>query len=85
MKAIVSGCVREWTWDQIQRIAVEDTHAMADIRSKNATAGTLPDAEIAKMRTLAQKTWEDWSKKTPLAKKAYDSQIEWLKALGILA
>lgn len=85
LKAIVSGCVREWTWDQIQRIAVEDTRAMADIRSKNATAGTLPDAEIAKMRTLAQKTWEDWSKKTPLAKKAYDSQIEWLKALGILA
>jgi TRAP-type mannitol/chloroaromatic compound transport system substrate-binding protein len=85
LKGIVSACVREWTWDQIQRIAVEDTHAMADIRGKNATAGTLPDAEIAKMRTLAQKTWEDWSKKTPLAKKAYDSQIEWLKALGILA
>ncbi len=85
LKAIVSSCVREWTWDQIQRIAVEDTRAMADIRGKGGNAGTLPDAEVAKMRALAEKTWEDWSKKTPLAKKAYDSQIAWLKALGILA
>jgi TRAP-type mannitol/chloroaromatic compound transport system substrate-binding protein len=85
LKAIVSSCVREWTWDQIQRIAVEDTHAVADIRGKGATAGTLPDAEIAKLRTLAQKTWEDWSKKSALAKKAYDSQLAWLKALGVLA
>ncbi len=85
LKAIVSSCVREWTWDQVQRIAVEDTRAIADIRSKGATAGSMPDAEIAKMRSLAEKTWEEWSKKTPLAKKAYDSQITWLKALGILS
>lgn len=85
LKAIVSSCVREWTWDQVQRIAVEDTRAIADIRSKGATAGSMPDPEIAKMRSLAEKTWEEWSKKTPLAKKAYDSQITWLKALGILS
>ena len=85
LKAIVSSCVREWCWDQVQRIAVEDTDALTQIRGKGAAAGTLDDAEIAKMRALAQKTWEEWSKKTPLAKKAYDSQIAWLKALGVLA
>ncbi len=85
LKAILSSCVREWTWDQIQRVAVEDTRAVADMRSKNATTGALPDAEIARMRELAMVTWEEWSKKTPLAKKAYDSQIAWVKALGILA
>lgn len=85
LKAIVNSCVREWTWDQVQRIAVEDTRAVADIRSKGGTAGTWSDAEVQKIRELAQKTWEEWSKKTPLAKKAYDSQITWLKALGILA
>lgn len=85
LKGIVASCVREWTWDQVQRIAVEDTRAVSDIRSKGGTAGTWSDAEIEKMRKLAQATWADWSKKTPLAKKAYDSQIAWLKALGILA
>ena len=85
LKATVSTCVREWCWDQIQRIAVEDTDALAQIRSKGAATGTLADAEIGKMRALAEKTWEEWSKKSPLAKKAYDSQIAWLKALGVLA
>lgn len=85
LKGIVSSCVREWTWDQIQRVAVEDTQAVANIRGKGGTAGTMPDAEIVKMRTLAQKTWDEWSRKTPLAKKAYDSQTEWLKSLGLLA
>jgi hypothetical protein len=40
---------------------------------------------MAKMRALAQKTWEEWSKKTPLAKQAYDSQITWLRELGVVA
>jgi hypothetical protein len=82
---VVSSCVREWTWDQVQRIAVEDTNAMTEIRGKGGEAGSMAAAEIEKMRGLAQKTWEEWSKKTPLAKKAYDSQMAWLKALGILA
>lgn len=85
MKAIVSSCVREWTWDQIQRVAVEDTQAVANIRAKGGTAGSMPGAEIAKIRAKAEKTWEAWSKKTPLAKKAYDSQLAWLKALGLVA
>lgn len=85
LKALVSSCVREWCWDQIQRVAVEDTQALANIRGKNATAGTLPESEIASMRELAQKTWEEWSKKSALAKKAYDSQLAWLKELGVLA
>lgn len=85
LKAIVTSCVREWTWDQIQRVAVEDTRAMADIRGKNGTAGTWSDGEVAKMRELAAKTWDDWSKKTPLARKAYDSQMAWLKELRIVA
>ena len=71
--------------DQIERIAVEDTNAVSDIRSKGGEVGNLAVAEIEKMRTIAQKTWEEWSKKTPLAKKAYDLQMAWLKALGILA
>jgi hypothetical protein len=45
----------------------------------------MPGAEIAKLRAKAEKTWEAWSKKTPLAKKAYDSQLAWLKALGLVA
>jgi hypothetical protein len=40
---------------------------------------------MRKIRELAHKTWEDWSKKGPLAKRAFDSQLAWLKDLGLIA
>jgi len=46
---------------------------------------TWVDAEMARIRPLAQRTWEEWSKKTPLAKAAYDSQLAWLRDLKVVA
>ena len=85
VKAIVSSCVREWTWDQVQRVAVDDVRVLTDLKSKGVTRISWDDAEMRKIRDLAHKTWEDWSKKSPLAKQAYDSQLAWLKELGLIA
>jgi TRAP-type mannitol/chloroaromatic compound transport system substrate-binding protein len=85
LKALLSSVVREWTWDQIQRVAVDDVRVNNELAAKGVTAAVWSDAEMTKMRTLAQHTWEDWSKKTPLAKSAYDSQLAWLKDLKLVA
>ena len=76
---------REWTWDQVQRVAVDDVRVLKELASKGVKYTTWDDAQMTKMRALAVKTWEDWSKKTPLAKQAYDSQLAWLKDLGVVA
>jgi TRAP-type mannitol/chloroaromatic compound transport system substrate-binding protein len=83
IKAIVTTAVREWTWDQVQRVAVDDVRANKELREKNVAFASWSDAELARIRSVAQKTWEEWSKKTPLAKKAYDAQIAWLKDIGL--
>ena len=85
VKALLSTAVREWTWDQIQRVAVDDARVSKELAAKGVTAASWPDAEMAKIRALAEKTWEEWSKKTPLAKQAYDSQLAWLKDLKVIA
>jgi len=85
VKALLSTAVREWTWDQIQRVAVDDARVSKELAAKGVTAASWPDAEMTKLRTLAEKTWEEWSKKTPLAKQAYDSQLAWLKDLKVIA
>jgi TRAP-type mannitol/chloroaromatic compound transport system substrate-binding protein len=85
VKAIVTSAVREWTWDQVQRVAVDDVRALKELKGKGVAFQSWDDAELGRIRALAQKTWEDWSKKSPLAKKAYDAQIAWLKDLGALA
>jgi TRAP-type mannitol/chloroaromatic compound transport system substrate-binding protein len=85
VKAILQSTTREWTWDQVQRVAVDDVRALKEVGAKGVKQIVWTDAEMAKVRTLAHKTWEEWSKKTPLAKQAYDSQVAWLRDLGVLA
>lgn len=85
LKAIVASTTREWTWDQVQRVAVDDVRVLKELEGKNVKLEVWSRDEMQKLRALAQKTWDDWSKKTPLAKQAYDSQMAWLKDLGIVA
>ncbi|MBA2260713.1 MAG: TRAP transporter substrate-binding protein [Acidobacteria bacterium] len=85
LKALLHTAVREWTWDQTQRVAVDDLRVVRELAAKGIQAAQWPEPEMVKIRPLAQRTWEDWSKKTPLAKQAYDSQLAWLKELGVLA
>lgn len=85
LKALLSVAVREWTWDQIQRIAVDDVRVAKELVAKNVIPATWSDAEMAKIRVLAQRTWDDWSKKSPLAKTAHDSQLAWLRDIKVVA
>jgi TRAP-type mannitol/chloroaromatic compound transport system substrate-binding protein len=85
LKAMLTSLTREWTWDQVQRVSVDDSRVARELAGKGVTASSWGDSEMAKIRPLAQKTWEDWSKKTALSKAAYDSQLAWLKELKVVA
>ena len=84
LKQIVTSCVREWSWDQIQRIAVADAGALTELRGKGVSVHEFDDAQMTRLRQMGRQTWEDWSKKSPLAKRAYDSQMAWLRELRLL-
>jgi TRAP-type mannitol/chloroaromatic compound transport system substrate-binding protein len=85
VKQIVSSCVREWSVDQVQRVAVEDVRVLGELKGKGVTQLTWDSDEQRKARALAEQTWSEWAKKSPLAKRAYDAQVAWLKDLGLLA
>lgn len=85
LKAIVTACVRDWTWDQIQRVAVDDVRASTEVRQKGTTMIRWSDADLKQLSDLASRTWGEWAKKSPLAKRAYDSQMAWLTGLGRIA
>ena len=42
------------------------------------------EKEKTDFRKVAQGVWEKWSKKSPLAKEIYESQLKFLKSLGKL-
>jgi TRAP-type mannitol/chloroaromatic compound transport system substrate-binding protein len=84
IKGILHSTAREWTWDQVQRVAVDDVRVTKELAAKGIKQEVWGEDKMVKMRELARKTWDDWSKKSSLAKQAYDSQLAWLKDLGLV-
>ena len=81
-QAAVRAAVDEWS------LATWMSQELAD---RNAAAKRNPDTlvvwgekEKAEFRKVASEVWESWSKKSPLAKEIYDSQVKFLKSLGKL-
>ena len=85
MKAILETAVREWAWDQVERVAVDDVRVVAELQQKGGvTFVSWSEDELRKLRGLAQATWDDWAKKSPIAKRAVESQKAWVKDLGLV-
>ena len=85
VKAILETAVREWAWDQVERMAVDDVRVVAELQQKGGvTFVSWSEDELRKLRGLAQATWDDWAKKSPIAKRAVESQKAWVKDLGLV-
>lgn len=55
------------------------------MKAKGVTQITWGGAELGKLRALAYQSWQQFSTKSPLAKKAYDAQVSWMKEIGLLS
>ena len=84
IKQILKTACREWCWDSIERIAVDDIRANAEMKGKGVTAITWSDEDLARVRLVAQEIWDEFSKKSPMTKKVIDSQKAWLRELGLI-
>lgn len=82
IKAILKIAVRDFAWDMVETGAVDSSEAMREMKAKGVTECVWSEEELSKARKIAQGVWEDWSKKSPLCKKIYDSVTSYLKAIG---
>ena len=53
IKAILHSTTREWTWDQVQRVAVDDVRVLKELSGKGVKHEIWDDAQMVKMRELA--------------------------------
>jgi TRAP-type mannitol/chloroaromatic compound transport system substrate-binding protein len=81
-KAIVQAAVDEWSMRTWMDQEHEDRLAVAKRDPKTLVGWG--EKEKADFRKVAQGVWEKWSKKSPLAKEIYESQLKFLKSLGKL-
>jgi len=84
IKQILKTACREWCWDSVERIAIDDVRAMSEMKDKGVTALAWSDEDLARVRQVVVEVWDEFGQKSPMAKKVIDSQKDWLRKLGLI-
>ncbi len=82
LQAVVRAAADEWSLATWMSQELEDRKAVA--KRNPDTLVAWGEKEKAEFRQVSQGVWESWSKKSPLAKEIYDSQVAFLKSIGKL-
>lgn len=83
IKEILKTAVREWNWDTVARLAIDDRRAIREMIASGTTPIAWEKKEVERLREFVRNAvWEEWAQKSPLCRKVIDSHLEWLKELG---
>jgi TRAP-type mannitol/chloroaromatic compound transport system substrate-binding protein len=84
LKAILEGATRDYALEMIQQNYLADVKIAVEAGQREFEPVDLPAAERQRFREIARGVWKEYAARSPLAQKAYDSQIAFLKRLGLL-
>ena len=84
VKAIVETATKEFARDMVQSIIMGDIAAADAAMSQGVTLINWSTEERTRFRKVAMIEWDEFGKKSPLARKLVDSQVAFLKKLHLL-
>ncbi|MEN9763036.1 MAG: hypothetical protein RI906_2862 [Pseudomonadota bacterium] len=65
-------------------LLLNDLETSRKAREAGVTITSLSDEERTKYRAAARKAWDEWAQRSPMAKRAIEAHINYLKRLGAL-
>jgi TRAP-type mannitol/chloroaromatic compound transport system substrate-binding protein len=85
VKAILDMAVRDFARDITRRLELQDLDDVVAARAAGIDVIDWPAGERQKLRDIATGVWRDWSERSPMAARAYEAQIAFLRSIGLLA
>ena len=83
-KRILEMATRDFARDMVERIALQDLQDAKKLRDQGVTLIDWSPEARKQFRQTARGVWEEWSKKSDLAGKVYESETSFLEKLGLL-
>jgi TRAP-type mannitol/chloroaromatic compound transport system substrate-binding protein len=83
-QALIEMAVRDLNYDMINRLKMQDIEVANSAEEIGLTLIDWPEEERERFRTEARKVWKEWSEKSDLAKRVYDSHMAFLDKLDLL-
>ncbi len=84
LKAVVEAAAHEFATAMIQRNYLADTTIAVAAADNGFEPIDLSPAERQRFREVAREVWKEYAARSAMAQKVYDSQVAFLKRLGLL-
>ncbi len=82
IKAMLPTACRQWCWEVIHRLYLEDLKVVHEAKAKGITPISWSSEEKTRMRAEAMKVWGEWKKKSEDTRKVIDHMEAFLRNLG---
>jgi TRAP-type mannitol/chloroaromatic compound transport system substrate-binding protein len=84
VQQILTTAAREWCWDSVERVAIQDYAAIGKLKEQGVTLQAWSKADLDRVREMTRAIWDEWAKKNVMSAKVIESQKAWLKELGLI-
>lgn len=84
LKAILEVAAREASANLFALNHVRDFRALQKFKDYGIEVIMLPEADVRAIRKVAMEVWADYAAKSPLANEIYQSQMDYMRLLGLI-
>lgn len=84
LQQVLTDAVEKAGNDLAEQSRVQNEEAAQRLTEEGITLHDWSDEEVGEYRNFAQEVWQEWGDKSPLARKAVDSHVAYMKKIGLL-
>lgn len=84
LQRILEVAVRDFSLDMIQTLHLQDIEVAKELREQGVELMEWSDEDRRRFREAAVELWKEFGEKNDLAGRAVDSQIDYLRAIGLI-
>jgi TRAP-type C4-dicarboxylate transport system substrate-binding protein len=85
LQQVITDALEKAARDLEEQSQAENETAAEELTAQGITLHAWSDEDVREYRDFAQEVWLEWAEKSPLAQRAVESHIEYMKKIGLLS
>jgi TRAP-type mannitol/chloroaromatic compound transport system substrate-binding protein len=85
LQKVIEDALDKAASDLAEQSQIENEQAAEELTAEGITLHDWSDEDVRAYRDFAQSVWLEWAEKSPLAKRAVESHIEYMTKIGLLS
>lgn len=84
LQQVIEDALDKAARDLAEQSRTENERAAEELTAEGVTLHDWSDEDVREYRDFAQSVWQEWAERSPLAKRAVESHVAYMKKIGLL-